>query len=168
MIASTSTKMGILFHFLTKLNMWGWSWIGSLTGNHCWKKKLESKFITMELPKDIWKNFGHVSQTSILALHNGHTADDLLSISGVVEQGTTILAQAILSNTQRQACLAIAGAIRTTPTAAMEGLLGQLSLHIYFFSERAKWATYRLYNMVMNSPLTCTIRHTSLLSQIRN
>jgi hypothetical protein len=51
--------------------------------------------------------------------------------------------QAELSKLQRMACLGIMGAMRSTPTAAMEVLLGQPPLHLQMEAE-AKVGNYRL------------------------
>lgn len=61
------------------------------------------------------------------------------------EKGQQRSAQTKLNGLQRQACLAITGAFRTTPTAAMELLLGIPPLHIFLEREALK-TTYRMYH----------------------
>lgn len=81
------------------------------------------------------------------------------------EKGQQRLAQAKLSSLQRQACLLITGAFRTTPTAAMEALLGLTPLHIYLQGE-ARWATYRLHQAAVSRPQSCHMEGTALLRDI--
>lgn len=78
-------------------------------------------------------------------------------------------AQAKLSGLQRQACLLITGALRTTPTAAMEVLLGITPLHIHLQSEATK-TTYRLYHSTNGTLAINNIRmeQTELLDEILN
>ncbi|XP_074034177.1 uncharacterized protein isoform X1 [Leptinotarsa decemlineata] len=55
-------------------------------------------------------------------------------------------AQAKLSGSQRQACLAISGDISTTPSASMEILLDIPPLHI-FLERETRWTAYRLVHI---------------------
>ena len=75
------------------------------------------------------------------------------------------MAQAKLNGLQRQACLAITGAICSTPTAAMEALLGLLPLHIVLERE-ARWATYRLHQAATSQPQAIVMRGSSMLEGI--
>lgn len=77
-----------------------------------------------------------------------------------VTQGTTIQ---ILSKVQRLACVSITGAMRTTPTAAMEMLLDLTPLHILIMGE-ARLALYRLQLSSVN--IKVDTPHTRLLTDI--
>jgi hypothetical protein len=69
--------------------------------------------------------------------------------------------QAELSKLQRVACLGITGAIKTTPTAAMEVLLGLPPLHLQVEAE-AMMGSYRLRCNEQWKPKSVGFGHASM------
>ncbi|KAJ8966512.1 hypothetical protein NQ317_010498 [Molorchus minor] len=68
---------------------------------------------------------------------------------------------------QRLASLAITGALRTTPSAAMEILLDLPPLHI-FMEREARWATYRLHQASSSMLQATTMEQNRLIDDIKS
>jgi hypothetical protein len=79
-----------------------------------------------------------------LALYQGNQTIHILWLLGVLVQGYAKNTKIQLGRIQRMACLAITGALKTTPTAAMETLLNLTPLHLSI-QAKARMALHRLH-----------------------
>ncbi|KAJ8968113.1 hypothetical protein NQ317_002439 [Molorchus minor] len=82
-------------------------------------------------------------------------------------KGLQRTARTKLSGLQRLASLAITGALRTTPSAAMEILLDLPPLHI-FMEREARWATYRLHQASSSMLQATTMEQNRLIDDIKS
>ncbi|KAJ8974399.1 hypothetical protein NQ317_011243 [Molorchus minor] len=82
-------------------------------------------------------------------------------------KGRQRTARTKLSGLQRMASLAITGALRTTPSAAMEILLDLPPLHI-FMEREARWATYRLHRASSSMLQATTMEQNRLIDDIKS
>lgn len=114
----------------------------------------------------MWEIVGHGPQTTKMDIRYGCQTGNIVWISSLGVENTTVNQQAKLNRIQRTACLAISGAISTTPTAALEVLLDMPPLHIHIQKEAARTA-YRLKQMSICMPQDIILEATSGSEVIR-
>lgn len=134
-----------------------------------WKKHIEYRLekslkIFWCCRKAIGKAWG-ITPKSILWLYTAIVRPLLSYGSFLWWRGTeTAYTQNKLSHIQRVACLAITGAMSTTPQDAMEALLSLPKLHVYIKAE-AKNTAHRLRDCITNLQLE-TAEHTNILKEL--
>jgi hypothetical protein len=106
------------------------------------------------------------TQDGPLALRRHRSADLLLYISGMVAWLSTSSAKKKRSKIQRLTCLAITGAIRTTPTGAMEALVGLPPMDLMIQGE-TRSAAHRLWSLGCWSYLHPQRGHSCLLTRLQ-
>ena len=109
---------------------------------------------------------GSEAQGGPLALRHHRSPDHLLCLLSMVARCQTASTKNKLSKVHRLACLGIAGALRTTPTGAMEVLLGLPPLDLVIHGE-ARSAAYRLCSLRGWSYLQPQRGHSCILARLQ-